>query len=110
MISLSSHVLDTGIGKPAEGLDVTLFEEYPSGWKVVCQGTTNSDGRLGDFVEAGRLKPRFYKLIFDVGGYYAASKTETLYRKVEIEFRVADGHYHIPLLLSPFGYSTYRGS
>ena len=88
-------------------------EEAGGGGALIGSGVTDADGRLRGLVSGNRsLPPGTYRLRFDVGSYFAASGRETLYPVVEIVFRVTAGaeHYHIPLLLSPFGYSTYRGS
>lgn len=105
MSTLSTHVLDTALGKPAAGIAVALA----SGGTVICTGVTDADGRYRD---ARPLDPGNYQLTFAVAEYFAASKRETFYGEVVIRFRIsgASEHYHVPLLLSPFGYSTYRGT
>ena len=105
MSTISTHVLDTALGKPAAGIAVTLA----SGGSVVRSGTTDNDGR---WLDAGQLPVGNYQLTFAVGEYFARAGRESLYGEVVIRFRVAvdTEHYHVPLLLSPFGYSTYRGS
>lgn len=98
-MSLSTHVLDTSVGRPAAGVRVRL-ELHDAGWRTIADGTTDSDGRIAgwDTAETGT-----YRLVFEVNGEF--------YPEVTVTFRVADdSHYHVPLLLSPFGYSTYRGS
>ncbi len=98
-MSLSTHVLDTGKGRPAAGIRVRL-ELHDAGWRTVADGVTDSDGRIAgwDTAETG-----VYRLVFEVDGEF--------YPEVVVTFRVTDAsHYHVPLLLSPFGYSTYRGS
>jgi 5-hydroxyisourate hydrolase len=106
--TLSTHVLDTAIGKPARGIRVTLTRDD----EVLGNGVTDADGRVREFppmhstLEAGE-----YRLRFAVGEYFASAKRDAFYSEIVIAFRVADdSHYHVPLLLSPFGYSTYRGS
>lgn len=113
MSGITTHVLDTSRGRPAPGVPVTLEIEAAGGWKLVGKGTTNADGRVSELVSpAGSVAPGVYRLIFDTGKYFAGQQSESFYPQVTIIFRLADAaqHYHIPLLLSPFGYSTYRGS
>jgi len=106
--TLSTHVLDTTAGKPANGIRVTLAR----GDEVLGAGVTDADGRVRDFPPMRRaLEPGDYQLRFAVAEYFAAAKRNAFYSEIVIAFRVADdAHYHVPLLLSPFGYSTYRGS
>jgi 5-hydroxyisourate hydrolase len=106
-------VLDTARGRPAQGVPVTLEIEAANGWELVGKGTTNADGRISDLVSAEvTIEPGVYRLIFDTGKYFAQDQSESFYPQVTIVFRLADAaqHYHVPLLLSPYGYSTYRGS
>ncbi len=110
---LSSHVIDTALGTPARGLAVRLDVLEPSGdWKSVAHSTTNEDGRVPDLMQEGSLEARTYRLTFETGAYHAQSGRPCFYPRVEVIFSVDDpaAHYHVPLLLSPFGYSTYRGS
>jgi 5-hydroxyisourate hydrolase len=105
-------VLDISIGRPAAGVPVILeMEKTGGGWKELGRGATEGNGRLGDLTP-GSLKEGTYRLTFDTRAYFGRRKMETLYPRVSIVFEVqgASEHYHIPLLLSPFGYSTYRGS
>lgn len=113
MSGITTHVLDTSRGRPAQGIPVTLEIEAAGGWKLVGKGTTNVDGRIAELVSAdATVAPGVYRLIFDTGQYFASQQSESFYPLVTIIFRLADvaQHYHVPLLLSPFGYSTYRGS
>jgi len=113
MSGITTHVLDTSRGRPAQGVPVTLEIEAAGGWGLVGKGTTNADGRISDLVAAElTIEPGVYRLIFDTGKYFARDQSESFYPQVTIVFRLADAtqHYHVPLLLSPFGYSTYRGS
>jgi 5-hydroxyisourate hydrolase len=114
MSTISTHVLDTALGRPAAGVRVILEQADDSGVVVsLGVGETDADGRLRDLLPAGqRLDPGDYRLRFDVGAYFAVTKRETFYPSVMVEFTVTGpaAHYHVPLLLSPFGYSTYRGS
>ena len=114
MSTLSTHVLDTALGRPAAGVAVKLERVNADGGVTIAGfGTTDDDGRLGDLLPAGRPLVRGdYRLRFDIGAYFAATGRETFYSSVSVEFRVTEStaHYHVPLLVSPFGYSTYRGS
>lgn len=109
MSAITTHVLDTARGRPAAGVPVRLERDG----HVLGEGATDDDGRLRTLLPAGApLEPGAYRLVFGTGAYYAARDTEAFYPQVQIDFQVRDGaqHYHVPLLLSPFGYSTYRGS
>jgi 5-hydroxyisourate hydrolase len=106
-MSLSTHVLDAMSGKPAAGVDVTLTDATGA---ALTTATTNDDGRiagLGDDLAAG-----FYRLQFDTGSYFARLDVPTFYPEIVIAFEITDpaGKYHVPVLLSPYAYSTYRGS
>ncbi len=132
MSSLSTHALDTATGKPAKGLPLML-EKQPDaeGWKAYCQqrlkgesadkpawetlakGETNADGRCPDLLPAGtRLEPGIYRMDFDTATYFDKHNVAGFYPLVQVIFEIQahDEHYHVPLLISPFGYSTYRGS
>jgi 5-hydroxyisourate hydrolase len=104
-MGISTHVLDTASGNPAAGIAVTL-EIDRNGWQVIASGRTNDDGRLKLLDHAP--DPAVYRITFDTGAY----APDGFFPRVSIEFTVRSGasHYHVPLLLSPFGYSTYRGS
>lgn len=106
---ITTHVLDTSTGKPAAGVPVRLERQKEGGWEDVGSGVTNEDGRVSDLV-TGSIEPGVYRITFDSGAYFR--DREHFYPIIRIEFRYKeDGrHYHVPLLLSPFGYSTYRGS
>ena len=113
MSGITTHVLDTSRGRPAQGLPVTLEIEAAGGWNLIGKGTTNADGRITDLVSSQvTLTAGVYRLVFDTGKYFSNQQAESFYPQVIIIFRLADTtqHYHVPLLLSPFGYSTYRGS
>lgn len=102
MASLSTHVLDTSRGRPAAGIPVRL----EGGGVVLGEGVTDDDGRIGDLGHG--LEPGDYVVRFDTGGYLGP---DAFYPEVAVAFRVAaDEHFHVPLVLNPFGYSTYRGS
>jgi 5-hydroxyisourate hydrolase len=113
MSGITTHVLDTSRGRPAVGVPATLEVEAAGGWKLVGKGTTNSDGRITDLTSnEAQSAAGVYRLIFDTGKYFSDQELEAFYPQVTIVFRIEDPaqHYHVPLLLSPFGYSTYRGS
>ena len=113
MSGITTHVLDTGRGRPAAGVPVTLEAKSRGGWAVVGRGATDADGRLRDLAPAGFvLREGEYRLAFDVGSYFEALGAEGFYTEVVVSFVVRDpaSHYHVPLLLSPYGYTTYRGS
>jgi 5-hydroxyisourate hydrolase/2-oxo-4-hydroxy-4-carboxy-5-ureidoimidazoline decarboxylase len=109
---LTTHVLDTSIGKPGRNITVRLKKNDNGTWKIFAQGITNDDGRIADLLPSGKLlPPGNYKLVFETGAYYHTQKIKSFYPETEIQFTITDGaHYHVPLLLNPFGYSTYRGS
>ena len=106
-------MLDTARGRPGAGLPVTLEVEAAGGWKLVGKGTTNADGRISDLVpNETAIEAGVYRLIFDTARYFANNNVDAFYPQVTIVFKIQNPaqHYHVPLLLSPFGYSTYRGS
>jgi 5-hydroxyisourate hydrolase len=107
MSAITTHVLDTATGRPAAGIHVVLHYQEPQGWKAVGVGITDADGRVQTLLpDDYPLAAGTYSLIFNTDQYSA------FYRKVQVEFTIQDTtrKYHLPLLLSPFGYSTYRGS
>lgn len=105
MTGLSTHVLDAVRGLPAVGVTVTLFR----GAETVASGATDTDGRIPAL--AAELPSGDYRLSFDTGAYFARTEVETFYPEVSISFSVrGERHLHVPLLLSPFAFSTYRGS
>ena len=108
MSTLSTHVLDTALGRPAQGVRVTLSRAG----KEIGSAITDADGRTRDLQGKAPLAEGGYDLTFSVGAYFAAAKRETFYDRIVIQFKIGSTaqHYHVPLLLSPFGYSTYRGS
>ncbi len=109
---LTTHVLDTSIGKPGCGITIRLQQVTANGWETIAQGITNSDGRISDLLPSVRVLPvGTYKMIFETGPYYEHMQVQGFYPVVELQFSVSDDqHYHVPLLLNPFGFSTYRGS
>lgn len=109
---LTTHVLDTSLGRP--GKDICIQLQAPAGkdWQTIALGITNADGRVPDLLPAERILPAGnYRLVFDTGTYYQDMQTTTFYPEAAIVFSIFDDtHYHVPLLLNPFGYATYRGS
>jgi 5-hydroxyisourate hydrolase len=112
MSPLTSHVLDLALGQPARGLALRLEVLERTDWHPLGAGVTDADGRAGDLLAGARLEARTYRLTFETGAYFAAAGRTSFYPRVEVTFEVTapDQHHHVPLLLSPFGYSTYRGS
>jgi 5-hydroxyisourate hydrolase len=112
MSAITSHVLDTSLGRPATGLSVSLARLEAGEFKALGQAVTDPDGRVKQLLGDGALTAGVYRLSFETGAHYRAAGRDSFYERVEIQFRVtsASEHYHVPLLLSPFGYSTYRGS
>lgn len=112
MSEISTHVLDISGGMPAAGVPVTLEAEVKGGWKELARGETDADGRLRLSAAAGSLGEGVYRLTFETRVYFQSRKIEGLYPQVCVVFHVrnAKERHHIPLLLSPYGYSTYRGS
>ena len=106
-------MLDTRLGRPAAGIPVRLEQREGDEWRVVGSGETNGDGRVPNLLPDGvAIAPAEYRLTFETRQYFAASSTATLYPAISSVFEASAGqsHYHVPLLLSPFGYTTYRGS
>jgi 5-hydroxyisourate hydrolase len=113
MSGITTHVLDIARGRPAAGVPVTLEAKTEGGWRLVGRGATDADGRLRDLAPADFvLSEGEYRLTFDAGAYLSASGADGFYTEVVVSFVVRDAaaHYHVPLLLSPYGYTTYRGS
>jgi len=113
MSGITTHVLDTARGRPAAGVGVGLDVADGNGWREVGSGRTDADGSAaGLWPSHAELVPGAYRLRFAVGAYFLSLGVEAFYPRVVVEFDVRDGfqHYHVPLLLSPFGYSTHRGS
>lgn len=109
---LTTHALDTSIGIPANKMVITLQGLKEDTWKTISVGITNNDGRIADVIAPGKyLSPGSYNIIFKTGDYYKKNNQKGFYPEVAIQFEVTDeSHYHVPLLINPFGYSTYRGS
>lgn len=110
---ITTHVLDTTLGKPAHGIEVTLEISESGAWRTLGVGKTNSDGRVADLLAHDYiLQKGIYRITFATSSYFHACGAVGFYPSVPIIFEIHDGeqHYHVPLLLNPFGYSTYRGS
>jgi 5-hydroxyisourate hydrolase len=113
MSQITTHVLDTGCGKPAKGVPINLYRQLEGDWELLAGGVTNEDGRIVGLLEDGRvLEAGVYRMNFVTKCYFAAIEQQGFYPFVDVVFELGDGgeHYHIPLLLSAYGYSTYRGS
>jgi 5-hydroxyisourate hydrolase len=112
MSQLTTHILDTTKGKPAQGVSISLYQQHNDEWKEIGIGTTNQDGREMDLLKKDvLLEPGIYKMRFETGDYFDKQGIQSFYPYVEIIFTIStQEHYHIPLLISPHGYNTYRGS
>ncbi|HEX7846499.1 MAG TPA: hydroxyisourate hydrolase [Chitinophagaceae bacterium] len=112
MSQITTHILDTTKGKPAEGITIILYHGENDEWTEMARGKTNADGRIADLLKKDALlQYGIYKMRFETKDYFDSHQVATFYPYVEIVFDIASNeHYHIPLLLNPFGYSTYRGS
>lgn len=112
MSQLTTHILDTTKGRPAEGVGVYLFQQHGTEWTEITIASTNHDGRIPNLLKKEVvLEPGVYKLRFMTKEYFEQQGTQSFYPFIEITFSITGPeHYHVPLLLSPFGYSTYRGS
>jgi len=113
MSQITTHVLDTSIGKPGQGIAITLSQQNEEGnWQILASGVTNEDGRISNLLPSDKvLDPGIYMMFFETGAYFKRMGTDGFYPFAQIAFEVKDdAHYHVPLLLNPFGYSTYRGS
>jgi len=113
-VTLSTHVLDATTGRPAAGVQIRLEHGEDGGWVPASQGQTDGDGRLRLAGHGGsaEFEPGVYRITFATGPYFAARGAASFYPEVTITFEITarDEHYHVPLLLSPYAYSTYRGS
>lgn len=112
MSQLTTHVLDTSKGRPAVGISVFLYQQHNDSWTEITIATTNHDGRIPNLLNSDVvLRPGVYKLKFETREYFDKMGIQSFYPFVEIIFIISGSeHYHVPLLLNPFGYSTYRGS
>lgn len=111
-MTISTHVLDTSTGRPAARVAVRLQRAEGATWVDVFRGATNDEGRVPSLAPADAgASTGVYRLTFDAGAYFQRRGVASFYREIAIDFVVRDdSHHHVPLLLSPFGYSTYRGS
>lgn len=109
---ITTHILDTTLGKPARGVNIWLEKQQGAEWKRLGEGKTDDDGRLKTLTPPGPVEPGVFRIRFDTAGYFASTGTKGFYPYVEVVFEITDGaaHYHVPLLVNPWGYSTYRGS
>ena len=110
---ITAHVLDTTLGRPAAGLAVELvYHGGEAGWLARGSGITDADGRVNNLTTPEDFAPGTWQISFDTGAYFVARGVPSFYPYVSVTFLVAatDEHYHVPLLLNPFGYTTYRGS
>ncbi len=114
MSGITTHVLDVARGRPGAGVPVALERlTGPGAWAPLGHGTTDGEGRIRDLLPPGSTLERgTYRITFDTAAYFRALRVEAFFPEVRVAFEVRDPaqHYHVPLLLSPFGYSTYRGS
>jgi 5-hydroxyisourate hydrolase len=113
MSGITTHVLDTSRGRPASGVPVVLEIRSEAGWREIGHAETDADGRVREILPMGStLTTGVYRFTFEIETYFRMQGIEGFYPEASIVFHVRDAnqHYHVPLLLSPFGYSTYRGS
>jgi 5-hydroxyisourate hydrolase len=115
MSPITTHILDTSLGKPAANVAVALYytPDLNQPWQTLGTGSTNADGREpGLLADDFELQSGFYKIKFETGAYFKSLNCQGFYPFVEVPFQIEspEKHYHVPLLLNPFGYSTYRGS
>ena len=110
---ITTHILDTALGRPAQNVPIHIEILEDSGeYRQIGSGLTNSDGRVANLLPEGSLKRGTYRIRFDTNSYFATQETNSFYPYVDVVFQITatDEHYHVPLLLNPYGYSTYRGS
>jgi 5-hydroxyisourate hydrolase len=109
---ITSHVLDTARGCPAADVEARLEVEQDGQWRILAEDRTDSDGRIRDWLPPGyHLAPGTYRITFATGPYFRSQGIHGFYPEIPVLFEIQDqAHYHVPLLLSPYGYSTYRGS
>jgi len=111
MSTITTHVLDTALGKPASGVAILLEQQCADGWQSLAQGQTDSDGRINALTPEP-LAAGHYRLTAAIGDYFTASGRDALYISAQIDFVIpaSGSHYHLPFLISPWSWSTYRGS
>lgn len=110
---LSTHILNISLGQPAPGVEVVLQKmEKEEVWKTISRAKTDSNGRITDFLPLSNQNNNgVYKLIFKTSSYFETLNLESFYPFIEVVFQISDNkHYHVPITLSPYGYSTYRGN
>ena len=109
---LSVHILNQQTGKPTAGVEVVLEQKKADGWEKLNSGTTDQDGRIKALWPEKAPAAGDYRVIFKTGAYFKSQQQDTFFPEIPVEFHISktDEHYHVPLLLSQFGYSTYRGS
>lgn len=110
---ITTHILDTAKGCPAAGVPVSIEIETDGNWQMLSKGQTNNDGRIMDLLPSDKpLAAGRYRMRFETGSYFQSNNLKGFYPYVEVVFDITapQEHYHVPLLLSPFGFSTYRGS
>lgn len=109
---LSTHILDIATGKPAPSVQVGLYKQVAEKWVLVAEQTTDANGRIGSFLPNEQEgNTGIYKLVFFTFPYFEKQGLSSFYPQIEVVFAIADEkHYHVPITVSPFGYSTYRGS
>jgi len=114
MSAITTHVLDVTLGKPGAGIPVVLERKtHTAGWQALGNAITDIDGRASELLDTGEVfLPGHYRLIFETGPYFSVNNTDGFFPQVTIAFVVKDTtqHYHVPLLLGTYGYTTYRGS
>ena len=112
MSQITTHILDTSRGRPASGIHITLYQGSNDQWREIAGGISDNEGRVKNLIgDEVLLQHGIYKLRFETKDYFDSKQIPTFYPYVELIFDVqADEHFHVPLLLNPFGYSTYRGS
>ena len=112
MSAITTHVLDTARGCPGAGIRVELHRKVEEAWKLIGESRTDGNGRCSDLMGEEKPAPGTYRLIFYATEYFQKQDAKTFYSEIAVIFEVGDSgqHYHVPLLISPFGYSTYRGS
>lgn len=109
---ITTHILDTHLGKPASAVSVALYRLEGSDYQKIASGETNEDGRITDWMSETQRKSGTYRVVFEIQAYFDRQDIRCLYPSITIDFNLdhEDEHYHIPLLVSANGYSTYRGS
>lgn len=110
---ITTHVLDVHLGRAAAGIPVFLEQQSDRGWTSLAKGVTNADGRIEDLLKPGsRAETGVYRLKFETQDYFKKQNSKSFYPEIAVVFEIADSaaHHHVPLLLSAFGYSTYRGT